>query len=125
MNKKLEELEQKAKNIKPSDKPNKQNTKTAQALKVIKLTGFSTEKKEHSSILIYNHKNIRIEPPHPLQSAVNKLLKDGELDKRLMDNDYKKLYDFLSTQSNIQRAKVLEQLAKLAKIPKGAIENGL
>jgi len=121
MNKKLEELEQKAKNIKPSDKPTEQKTKTTQALKVIKLTGFTTEKKEHSNILTYNHKNIKIEPPHPLQSAVNKLLKDGELDKRLMDNDYKKLYDFLSTQSNIQRAKVLEQLAKLAKIPKGAI----
>jgi len=126
---KIIDLENKAKNIQPTDKMQDHITKSKkQKLKYIDLHIFTEPKITTSSPLPISlltqpkePTDLRFKKQHPLKSAVNELLTDGTLNDSIIANDYTDLYDYLASQNNIQKAKILEQVAKASKVPKSAI----
>ena len=134
---KIDEIAKKAKNMKPdqnvteqqkanvTDRAEKPVTKCTEKLKYVDMD-IITEPKlkiEYSPLPLMpnNPTNIRFKKLHPLKKPIDKLLKEGTFDDAISANDYRNLYDYLKPQSEIQKAKILDQVSKVAKIPKNAI----
>lgn len=101
-------------------------TKKESSPKTVKIKPMKTfisnlKYKRLSNALSVHTSNVKINQINFIEREVTILLENGELKSHIIENDYKNLYKYLSTKSNIYRAKVLDKVAKVSQIPKTAI----